>query len=210
MGEVFDISWLANGDGGLICTVHQDLFNFWNSSQPGSVTVQELIDALPSVVPSNTILDQHYFNDDGAGGITPVWDSRATPRFQGVDNAVFLGKVVAKTSDPNPTQNVDWLHLVKVSGDIADEVYRILTVGGVPPTSVSLLSLSCIAGASEVDPADGCAYTFLFSVCRWHDGGYLHQICFSVLALWRILGFRVILHVFVYLSRSLIVLTRGR
>lgn len=50
---------------------------------------------------------------------------------------MFVGKVVANISDVNPTENVPWLHLLKVSGDIADEVYRIFTVGGVAPSSVS-------------------------------------------------------------------------
>jgi hypothetical protein len=166
VGEVFDISWLAGGNDGLVYTVHDVLFNFWNSSQPGLVTVQQLIDALPTVVPANTILDQHYFIGDGAGGISPVWDSRATPKFEGNDDAVFVGKVVANASDPNPTQNVQWLHLVKVSGDIADEVYRMFTVGGVPPSSVSFLSLGGISGAFVVDPVDGRAHTFPpFPVC---------------------------------------------
>lgn len=137
VGEVFDISSLVSNNAELALTIHNDLFNFWNGSQPGSVTVQDLIDALPYVVPSNVILDQHYFIANGTDGISPVWDSRATPKFQGVADAVFIGTVVGDIPDPNPTHSVDWLHLVKLSGDLADEVYRIFTVGGVPPTSVS-------------------------------------------------------------------------
>jgi len=142
VGEVFDISSLVSNNSDLVYTIHDDLFNFWNGSQPGSVTVQQLIDALPCVVPSNVILDQHYFIANGTNGISPVWDSRATPEFQGVADAVFVGTVVADIPDPNPTQNVDWLHLVKVSGDIADVVYRVFTVGGVPPSS-------CVSGTTE-------------------------------------------------------------
>lgn len=126
--------------------IHQVLFGFWDSPQSGSVTVQQLIDALPCAVPANVILGQHYFTEDEAGGLSPVWDSRAIPQFEGVDDAVFVGKVVGNTSDADPTQNVSWLHLVKVSGDLADEVYRIFTVGGVPPPSVSFPSLGGIAG----------------------------------------------------------------
>lgn len=143
-------------------TIHDTLFNFWNSSQFGSVTVQQLIDALPSALPANAILCQHYFIDNGAGGISPTWDFRATPEFEGIADAVFVGKSLANISDADATQNVPWLHLGKVAGDVADEVYRIFTVGGVPPPSVSFPSLSGIAGAFAVDPVDGHAYAFFF------------------------------------------------
>jgi len=142
VGEVFDISCLASSNTTLLSTVHDDMFNLWYSSEAGNVTVQQLIDALPNTVVANSILGQHYFIDNGAGGIAPVWDSRAIPEFQGVDDAVFVGKVLANVSDPSPTENVSWLHLGKVSGDIADEVYRILTVGGVPPSS-------CVSGTTQ-------------------------------------------------------------
>ena len=41
----------------------------------------------------------------------------------------------------DPPNNINWLRVGKVAGDIADEVYRIDTIGGQPPTSVSLLLL---------------------------------------------------------------------
>ena len=141
------------------------MFNLWYSSEAGNVTVQQLIDTLPNTVVANSILGQHYFIDNGAGGIAPVWDSRAIPEFQGVDDAVFVGKVLANVSDPNLTENVSWLHLGKVSGDIADEVYRIFTVGGVPPSSVRPFQLIDIAGAFALGPMDDRIYTsLLFSV----------------------------------------------
>ena len=85
----------------------------------------------------NKILAQHYFVGNEAGGLSPVWDFRATPKFEGVENATFVGKALANISDADPTKNVPWLHLGKVGGEIADEVYRIFTVGGVAPSSVS-------------------------------------------------------------------------
>lgn len=114
------------------------MFNLWNGPSTEDVTIQQLIDALPNVVPESAILSQHYFINNGAGGISPVWDFRTTPKFKGVDNAVFVGKPLANTPDADPTKNIPWLHVGKVSGDISDEIYRILTVGGVAPSSVSL------------------------------------------------------------------------
>lgn len=192
VAELFDISSLASVNSGLVYTIHDTLFDFWNGSQSGNATIQQLIDELSSVAPAGAILAQHYFIENETGGISPVWDFRATPKFGGIADAVLVGKTLANVSDVNPTQNIPWLHVGKVSGDIADEVYRIFTVGGVPPSSVSFLSLtSGILGAFVVDPVDGRAYTFLFQVCQWHDGGYFHQICFSILVLWRLLRFGV-------------------
>jgi len=105
---IFDISCLASTNSKLISTIHNDLFNLWNSSCVGSVTVQELIEALPSIVPPNTILAQHYFINNPAGGISPAWDFRATQKFKGIENAVFVGKALASTPDSNPIKNIPW------------------------------------------------------------------------------------------------------
>lgn len=165
VAELFDISCLVIANDGLVYTIHENLFDFWNGSQSGSTTIQQFIDALPSVVPPTAILAQHYFIENETGGISPMWDFRATPEFEGITDALFVGKTLANATDANATQNIPWLHVGKVSGDIADEVYRIFTVGGVPPSSVSFLLLNGITGAFLVDPVDGRVYTFLFVQC---------------------------------------------
>jgi len=142
VAEIFDISCLASTRSKLVSTIHNDLFNFWNSSRAGSVTIQQLIETLPNVVPANLILSQHYFIRNAAGGISPVWDFRATQKFKGVENAVFVGRALANIPDVNPTKNIPWLHIGKVSGDISDEIYRIYTVGGVAPSS-------CVSGTTK-------------------------------------------------------------
>ena len=119
-------------------TIANDVFNVWNGPGADGATIEQLIDAFPDIDPTDSILSQHYFIKNGAGGISPVWDFRSTPKFKGVDNAVFVGKAQANTPDADPAKNVPWLHLGKVSGDISEEIYRITTVGGVAPSSVSL------------------------------------------------------------------------
>jgi len=142
VAEVFDISCLASSNSSRLSTIQSDLFDLWNSTRAGNATVQQLIETMPNVVPPKMILSQHYFIKNTAGGISPVWDFRATEKFKGVENAVFVGKASANVSDANPTKNVPWLHLGNVSGDISDEVYRILTVGGVAPSS-------CVSGTTK-------------------------------------------------------------
>jgi hypothetical protein len=142
VAELFDISCLASTNNNRLSTIHNDLFNLWNSDRANGVTIQQLIASLPDIVPPNMILSQHYFITNAAGGISPVWDFRATQKFKGVPNAVFVGKALANTPDASPTKNVAWLHVGKVSGDISDEVYRIYTVGGVAPPS-------CVSGTTK-------------------------------------------------------------
>jgi len=142
VAELFDVSCLATTNSGALSTIHNDVFNVWNGPDADGATIQQLIDVFPDALPADPVLSQHFFINNGAGGISPVWDFRATPKFQGVDNAVFVGKASANTPDADPTKNVAWLHLAKVSGDISDEVYRISTVGGVPPTS-------CVSGTTQ-------------------------------------------------------------
>jgi len=142
VAELFDISCLASSNSTLLSTIHTDLFNLWDSPRAGNVTIQQLIQALPNVVPECMILAQHYFIQNGAGGISPAWDFRAAPKFEGVAGALFVGKPLANIPDADPTKNIAWLHIGKVSGDISDEVYRISTVGGVAPSS-------CVSGTTK-------------------------------------------------------------
>ena len=186
VGEVFDISCLASTDSGTLSTIHNVLFDFWNSSQLDGVTIQQLIDGPLDSVPPTAVLGQHYFIQNEAGGISPVWDSRENPKFAGIDDAVFVGKVLTSMPDGDPTQNVPWLHLGKVSGEFADDVYRTFTVGGVPPSSVSLLELGGIASAKLAVSVSWVVLVHMVPllVYQRHYRRRLSQIRFSILVLW--------------------------
>jgi hypothetical protein len=88
----------------------------------------------------------HYFIPNPTGtGLSPVWDFRTNQRFLGQENAVFVGKGAGSVVPPvDPSNNINWLRVGKVSGDIADEVYRIDTIGGQPPTSVRPFFCICL------------------------------------------------------------------
>lgn len=187
VADVFDISCVASFNYEQLTTVSDELFNAWNSSLAGNATIQQLITTLPTLIPPELILCQHYFVPNGAGGIAPQWDFRTNPKFVGNDNAIFVGKVLTNTSSSRPTQDIPWLHLGKVSGDIFDEVYRIRTVGGVAPSSVSL------SGAHQApfvpDPADTCAYACpLFSSSHQCVSGTTSNISVKYVAQYWIFG----------------------
>jgi hypothetical protein len=72
-----------------------------------------------------TRMGDHYFVTSPSGtGISPVWDFRAFGRFKGNANAMVLAAKVANLPSPAGSQNVDWLQLKSVSGELATQVRR--------------------------------------------------------------------------------------
>ena len=80
------------------------------------------------------ILGQHYFIEKD-GKLSPVWDFRSTT---GNPNDIIVAKEGGDFPSPAGYPNVDWLELTHVSGGLADKVFRVYTVGGDPPSSVSI------------------------------------------------------------------------
>ena len=140
-------------------TIQDNLFQIWELvPQP----IQAIIDVLHQLNPP-TVLAQHFFqpNPVTGSGVSPVWDFRSNPRFKGHDDAFVLARGNGSIPSPqDPSTDVAWLHVVKVQGDIADDVFRFDTVGGQPPTSVSLPSLSFQLGI--LDRANGS-----FAQCKY-------------------------------------------
>jgi hypothetical protein len=83
------------------------------------------------------ILGQHYFIEQD-GELSPVWDFRANGPTTGNSNAIIVAKEAGDFPSPAGYPNVDWVELTRVSGELADTVLRVYTVGGDPPTSVSI------------------------------------------------------------------------
>lgn len=85
-------------------------------------------------------LGQHYFIDSAdqnapKGTITPVWDFRETKG----PNALVLANVTGDLPSPSAgPPSVDWVELTALSGDLANYILRLYTVGGVQPTEVSI------------------------------------------------------------------------
>jgi Protein of unknown function (DUF3455) len=79
---------------------------------------------------------QHYFVDQ-SGTLVPVWDLRSSGENTGNPNAIVFAQKVKSASSPDGPQNVDWVELKKLSGGLANFVYRVDTVKGQPPSTVS-------------------------------------------------------------------------
>lgn len=131
VAEFLDISCLAGTSD--FDSFQELVFDIFNGSP--DVTVQSLIDSLSM---SSFVLGQHFFikNPVTGTGISPVFDFR-TGRSQGDSQGFFLGAGQGSLPAPTGKQDVNWLQLSHVQGDLGDIVYRVDTTEGQPPATVS-------------------------------------------------------------------------
>ncbi|GJJ10925.1 hypothetical protein Clacol_005154 [Clathrus columnatus] len=118
----------------------------------GEITIAALKAALGY---SPLVLGHHYFinNPTGAAGISPTFDFRADSEKGNPEAFVVTSKTEDVPSPVDPTDNVDWLQLTAIpgQGELASTVYRILTVGGQPPTS-------CTPGSAPITVPYAASY----------------------------------------------------
>ncbi|KAJ3485744.1 hypothetical protein NLI96_g4744 [Meripilus lineatus] len=138
VAELFDISCLKPST----FEHATDLaFNAWENA-PDGLTIQKIIHSL-SLLKNCGILGQHYFipNPITGSGLSPKWDFTSASK-KGHPNAFVVGARAGGIPAPtNPGTNVDWLVLNGVQGDLATQIFRVVTRGGQPPTT-------CTAGQS--------------------------------------------------------------
>ena len=139
VAQLYDISCLYHSSPTLFRTIQEPIYEAW-VNMSSEITVQQITAVIPALLSPEVIQSDHFFIPNPAGGISPVWDFRATQKFRGKENAFFLGTGAGSVVAPvDPANNINWLRVGRVAGDIADEIYRIDTIGGQPPTSVSSL-----------------------------------------------------------------------
>ena len=79
---------------------------------------------------------QHYFvkQDDS---LVPVWDLTSSGKNAGKPNAIVFAQKVKDAPLPDGPENIDWVELKELSGGLKNLVYRVDTVKGQPPSTVS-------------------------------------------------------------------------
>ncbi|KIM77192.1 hypothetical protein PILCRDRAFT_12195 [Piloderma croceum F 1598] len=158
--EVFDISCLSATS--LFSTIQNYAFDIWNNGSASNVTTQDVIDTLGH---DPIVLGQHYFVANGTDpatgspAISPVWDFTSGAE-KGNTEAFVIAAVVGDIPAPTGTDDVDWLQLKNVEGELADTVYRVDTKGGQPP-------MSCTADAPLLSVKFTTKY-WLFGGCIKH------------------------------------------
>ncbi|KAK1228597.1 hypothetical protein PQX77_008362 [Marasmius sp. AFHP31] len=106
----------------------------------------------PSLAKSESLLGEHFFipNPTGSPGTSPKWDFTKSQK-----NSKAFVTVQRKASIAAPTgkQDIDWLDLTSIDGELAYEVYRTDTRGGQPPAK-------CEPGSGPISVAYTSAYWF--------------------------------------------------
>ncbi len=113
------------------------VFEFWNGSANTDLSTLSTIDTF---IKDTWLLDihlgTHVFQPNPSGtGISPVFDYRAASRQHDPD-AFVLAAPKGNIPAPTGAQDVAWLELTQVQGDLGKEVFRVDTIGGQPPKSV--------------------------------------------------------------------------
>ncbi len=80
-----------------------------------------------------SVAGQHYFvkQDDK---LVAAWDLTSSGATAGNPDAIVLAAKVKSAPSPDGPTNVDWVELKKLSGGLANQVYRVDSVSGQPPS----------------------------------------------------------------------------
>ena len=113
----------------------------------------------------------HYFINYN-GTLLPKFDFTSVGPTEGNPDAFVVGTKVVDVLAADSTRDVDWLELKAVSGKFADDVFRVETIGGQPPTSVSFVRLSTLTSLFN---------RVIFFVVRTRIRSHLYQVCCTVL-----------------------------
>ncbi|KAH8828623.1 hypothetical protein DL96DRAFT_1813988 [Flagelloscypha sp. PMI_526] len=129
VAELFDISCLY--DSAVYSNIPDFAMQLW-SAVPEGVTIQEFIQGI-SDFGNVAVLGQHYFipNLNGSGAAQPKWDFNSSNST----TAFVVGAKVANLTAPTGSQDIDWLQLKNVTGDLAASIYRTDTRLGQPPAN---------------------------------------------------------------------------
>ncbi|KAI0315705.1 hypothetical protein OF83DRAFT_1084773 [Amylostereum chailletii] len=149
VAELFDISCLSGTPEWT--RIQTDAYSLWNSSPANT---SDIINLFAGKLGNFDVLGQHYFvaNPAGSGAPVPKFDFTSA-RFKGNADAFT---VLAKSGDiaaPTGSADVDWLMLNVTSGKLADEVFRVNTKAGQPPTS-------CTPGSADIAVKYTAKYLF--------------------------------------------------
>jgi Protein of unknown function (DUF3455) len=131
VAELFDISCLLCKPD--FSNIQKRVHEIWWGCP--NITQSELVVRLHDEL-GLEVLGQHYFIKNTAGGLSPKFDFTSSGSTAGNPNAFV---VAAKAGDiPAPTghDDVDWLELKNVTGNLATVVFRVFTDKGQPPATV--------------------------------------------------------------------------
>lgn len=139
VAQLFDASCIAPSS---ITKATDQAFATWVSAPAGDSALN--VGRRVPLLRRATVLGQHFFitNPITGSGLSPKWDFTSASLLGHPDAFAVGARTGGAPAPKNPALNVDWLSLAAVQGDLADEIFRVETRGGQPPTSVCLLLVS--------------------------------------------------------------------
>ncbi len=138
---MFDISCLFKTPE--FATIQTDAFNIWNSC-PSENPLEPAMAQVMQKQFNLTVDGQHYFVKPG-NALEAVWDLTSSGPFAGNSGAIVFAHPIQTAPSPDGSDNIKWVELKKISGGLANTVYRVNTVKGQPPSSVSLSVNWCLS-----------------------------------------------------------------
>ncbi|KAH8101195.1 hypothetical protein BXZ70DRAFT_115636 [Cristinia sonorae] len=144
VAELVDISCV---DSSRLTAVTDAASEIWKQA-PKGISIQAVIKALSGVdsaFGSSIILGQHVFvtNPITGVGINPKWDFTSASLKGHADAFVVGARTGGIPAPSNPAVNIDWLMVNNIQGDLADQIFRIETRGGQPPST-------CTPGTADI------------------------------------------------------------
>ncbi|KAJ7701163.1 hypothetical protein B0H17DRAFT_924844 [Mycena rosella] len=132
VAEIFDASCLYGAPE--FSYIQEIAYSVWKLVPP-SADISRVI-AVLQTFNDTLVFGQHYFVTSPSGtGISPKWDFTSAG-LVGHPDAFVIAAKAGDISAPTGPADVDWLSLNKVQGDLATQIFRVNTVGGMPPDSV--------------------------------------------------------------------------
>jgi len=149
IAELFDVSCLVPTP--LWSDLPDAAFSAW--SELSNITILEIIAALRALG-SPGVLGQHYFVPSATGGApSPKFDFTSGGVLKPNPDAYVISAKAGDIPSPTSPTDVDWLVLNAVQGELADQVFRVDTRGGQPPSS-------CTPGSPEISVKYAARYFF--------------------------------------------------
>jgi len=129
--QMYDMSCLYGTSE--FSTIQKDAYNYWNpywSSDPFEPGYSQVLKSHYGIAPYG----EYYFVEQN-GSLVPVWDLMSTGAYAGNPDAIVYAQKVKGIPSPEGSYNVDWVELKKMSGGLANLIYRVDTVEGQPPST---------------------------------------------------------------------------
>jgi hypothetical protein len=130
---MFDISCLYGQPE--FPTIQNDAFYDWDAFPSDDPLEPALVEEMKDHY--GITIDGAYYFVEQNGALVPVWDLTTNGPFAGNPNAIVFAQKFKNTPSPGGPANIDWVELKKVSGGLANVIYRVSTVKGQPPATVS-------------------------------------------------------------------------